>query len=186
MHWMEAYRNSSIPLKQTNSLSGKLGFNTEPPWGILTQTTQKRCVSEQKHEEEMKLSHNITWIKEESVSITPARKSVLSEQCTERPPIIWQLKLSQPHWKTYIWTEQALKLTLKEKSSSAKDRSQLGVMQHTGINPVLPDAANPLCCAELAVGVCNENQLVPAIEKSAAWPWLLYPSCKANPKAPTF
>lgn len=167
MHWMEAYRNSSIPLKQTNSLPGKLGLNAEPPWSILTQTTQKCCVFEQKREEEMKLSHNVTRIKEESVSITPAHKRVLSEQCAERPPIIWQLQLSQPHWKTYIWTEKALKLTLKEKSSSDKDHSQLGVTQHTGINPVLPVTTNPPCCAELAVGVCNENQLVSAIKKSA-------------------
>lgn len=38
---------------------------------------------------------------------------------------------------------RALRLTLKEKSSSAKDCSLLGVLQHAGINPVLPDAANP-------------------------------------------
>lgn len=134
----------------------------------------------------MKLSHNRTWIKEESVFIPPAHKCVLSEWCTERPPIIWQLQQSQPHWKTYIWTESTQINSLREilfcqgsqpAGSSAARWNQFSFAR----------CSQSPCCAELTAGVCNENQLVPAIpKKSAVWPWLLYPNCKANTKAPTF
>lgn len=59
----------------------------------------------------------------------------------------------------------ALKLTLKGKSFSHKDCSHSGVMQHIGINPVLPDAANPPCNAELVTLICNEKELVLVIRK---------------------
>lgn len=65
-------------------------------------------------------------------------------------------------------------------------------MQHAGINPVLPDAANPPCNAELATQICNENELVPVTErgtsiqnKLAVWPWLsfsVYPRYKIKKK----
>lgn len=41
-------------------------------------------------------------------------------------------------------------------------------MQHAGINPVLPDAANPPCNAELATQICNENELVPVTERGTS------------------
>jgi len=59
----------------------------------------------------------------------------------------------------------ALKLTLRDKSFSHKDSSQSGAMQHAGINPVFPDAANSPCNAQLVILICNEKELVPVIGK---------------------
>lgn len=59
----------------------------------------------------------------------------------------------------------ALKLTLKGKSFSLKDCSQAGVMQHVGINPVLPGAANPPCNAALVILICNEKEVASVVRK---------------------
>lgn len=59
----------------------------------------------------------------------------------------------------------ALRLTLKGKSFSPKDCSQSGVMQHVGINPALPGAANPPCNAALVILICNEKEVAPVIRK---------------------
>lgn len=59
----------------------------------------------------------------------------------------------------------ALTLTLRDKSFSPKDCSPSGVMWHVGINPVLPDAANPPCNAKPVILIHNEKEFVPAIRK---------------------
>lgn len=77
-------------------------------------------------------------------------------------PVTWQLQWGQAHWKMHTLGQH---LTLEGKSFSPKDCKQSGAMQHIGINPVLPGAANPPCNAALVILICNEKEVAPVVRK---------------------